>query len=108
MSKSNQSEEESINDDQCLLMNGFNEAIIGFGSQAGAQSLAIYSYDKMLDICMRDNDFTVEDANEFLAFNALTAYMGKGTPIIMTTGPEALELLVDVNESDPENTETSS
>ena len=67
-----------------LLVNGLDEALIGFGHQYNSAPVAIYDYDKCIDIFMRDNDWDYEHAMEWMQFNVVGAYMGKGTPIFIT------------------------
>jgi len=73
----------SINPD-ALLADGLNEAIIGFGHQFTTAPVAIYDYEKCIEIFMRDNDWGYEDAMEWMQYNVVGAYVGSGTPIFMT------------------------
>ena len=90
-----------------LLMDGFRKALIGFGSQAGQEALAIYSYDKMLEVCVSDMGLTEQESHEHLSYNVLCAYAGPRTPVILTVNPEELERWFDGNDTDTEDAETS-
>ena len=81
-------EELSALNPDALLVDGLNDAIIGFGHQFTNAPVAIYDYDKCIKIFMRDNDWDYEDAMEWMQFNVIGAYVGEGTPIFMTTFSE--------------------
>ena len=69
---------------EALLVDGLNEAVIGFGHQFTSAPVAIYDYDKCIEIFMRDIGWDHEEAMEWMQFNVIGAYMGTGTPIFMT------------------------
>ncbi len=66
---------------QCLLADGFNEAIVGI-SQCNTVK-AIYSSKKCIQILMERDKMTEEDAVEFFQHNVVGSYMGEKTPIFM-------------------------
>ena len=66
-----------------LTADGLDEAIIGYGGQHPSSPLAVYDYDKCVEIFMRDNEWNYEEAIEWMEFNVVGAYMGEGTPIFM-------------------------
>jgi hypothetical protein len=67
--------------DQTLFADGYDEAIIGY--QASSPARVIYSANKMVEIFVRDNEATEEEAYEFLSYNTWNAYVGEGTPIYL-------------------------
>jgi hypothetical protein len=69
---------------EALLVDGLNEAVIGFGHQFSNAPVAIYDYDKCIEIYMRDNGWDYDEAMEWMSFNVIGAWMGEGTPIFMT------------------------
>jgi hypothetical protein len=69
---------------EALLVDGLNEAVIGFGHQFTNTPVAIYDYDKCIEIYMRDNGWDYDEAMEWMSFNVVGAWMGEGTPIFMT------------------------
>jgi len=69
---------------EALLVDGLNEAVIGFGHQFLNAPVAIYDYDKCIEIYMRDNGWDYDEAMEWMSFNVIGAWMGEGTPIFMT------------------------
>jgi hypothetical protein len=54
-------------DDEAIILDGLDEAIMGY-SQDG---LLIYSYDLMLDLFMKQNEWTQLEAEEWIDFNVL-------------------------------------
>ena len=68
-----------LEDEECLIADGFNEAVIGI--VYGVQPKAVYSVKKIVDILMEDMSY--EDAVEYFEYNVLGAYMGPGTPIFV-------------------------
>lgn len=68
-----------------LMMDGFDEAIIGVGRRCGCPTLAVYDYHKVIRILERD--MTHDEAVEYYEHNIAGAYMGENTPIIVTVDP---------------------
>ena len=50
---------EILEDNECLVATGFDEAIIGFSY--GLETRAVYDIDQVLDILQRDDGMTRED-----------------------------------------------
>lgn len=63
-------------EDEILLADGFDEAIIGIDVNS---MRLIYSVSKCIEILCRDMD--EEEAVEFFDFNVSGAYVGEQTPI---------------------------
>lgn len=60
-----------------------DDAIIGISAdQPGRQSVVVYDYDKLVEIYTRLG-MSEADAEEWLQFNTLGAWLGEGTPIIL-------------------------
>lgn len=70
-----------IVDNECLLADGFDDAIIGmtFGSVAKT----VYSVYKCLEILTKDEEMTMEDAVEHFEYNVAGSYVGEKTPIFV-------------------------
>lgn len=63
-----------------LKFDGLDEAIIGV--TAGMSAVLVYDYDKLVDVfCAQGMD--TEEAQEWVNFNVVGAYMGEGTPIVV-------------------------
>jgi hypothetical protein len=54
-------------DDEAVILEGLDEAVIGY-SQDG---LLIYNYELMLDLFMKQNEWTQLEAEEWIDFNVL-------------------------------------
>lgn len=69
---------------EALTADGFNDAIIGYcyDMVAGCNRV-VYDYEKMVDILVKRDEMTQEEAVEFIDFNVVGAFMGKNTPIYM-------------------------
>ena len=70
-------------DESALLMDGFDEALIGFSQRINEPLLAVYSWEKMMDVCMSRDGMTDEEADEYISFNCISAWVGEQTPIIV-------------------------
>lgn len=66
-----------------LFMDGFDEAIEGLVEPMDGPPLVVYSEEKILQILMDDMQ-NYDEAMEHYSFNIAGAYMGAGTPLIMT------------------------
>ena len=67
-----------------LLMDGFDEALVGFVNRFGSEPVACYSFSKVIDILVKQGMSLVE-AVEFHEFNQLGAFVGEQTPCFLHT-----------------------
>jgi hypothetical protein len=67
---------EKYPDEEFLLADGFDEAIIGVDEKS---MRIIYSISKSIEILMKD--MSEEDAFEYFYYNVSGAYVGEKTPI---------------------------
>jgi len=72
--------------DEALKADGFDAAIVGTGCRNGQPTLLVYDEDKVLDILVRRDGMTYEEAIEFYEFNVKGAWVGPGTPIWFKLG----------------------
>ncbi len=70
-----------------LLMDEYEEALVGIAHRCGQPALAVYDYDKCIDILSRT--MKEDDAVEYFEFNVAGAWVGPNTPIILRRPPEA-------------------
>lgn len=70
-------------DEPILLMDGFDEAFIGISQRINEPILAVYSYDKMVDLLMARDGMDDEEAMEFIDYNCVGAWIGERTPVIV-------------------------
>jgi hypothetical protein len=66
---------------QAQLLNGFDEAIVGFGKQPGGELVAIYDRGKLLSILVRGG-MSPEEGEQFAEFDLEAAYVGPNAPVI--------------------------
>ena len=66
-----------------LKWDGFDSAIIGVGERNNTDSMIVYDYDKMINVLVTRDSMTLEEAEEYLDFNVIGAWIGDTTPIIV-------------------------
>lgn len=66
----------------CLLGDGFEDAIIGIVDGACREPVVCYDYDECVEILMRDGMDEIE-ACEYMDFNVVGAYVGEMTPLFL-------------------------
>ena len=66
-----------------LKWDGFDSAIIGVGERNNTDSMIVYDYDKMINVLVTRDSMTHEEAEEYLDFNIVGAWIGDTTPIIV-------------------------
>tara|TARA_R100001129_G_scaffold185184_1_gene172356 strand:+ start:113 stop:367 length:255 start_codon:yes stop_codon:yes gene_type:complete len=62
---------------------GLDDAIIGVGVRCGQPPVVIYAVDRVIEILMRRDGMSNEEAIEFFNFNIEGAWVGKTTPVWM-------------------------
>ena len=70
-------------DEDTLLMDGFDDALIGFSQRINEPLLAVYSYEEMVKTCIFRDGMTDEEAEEYIEFNCIHAWVGEQTPVIV-------------------------
>lgn len=77
--------EEAVSEmgEEVLLMDGFDDAFIGLSQRMNAPLLAVYSIDKVIDILVKRDGMSYEQAVEFAEFNIIGAWVGEKTPILV-------------------------
>jgi len=68
--------------DGALLADGFEEALLGFGHQFN-YPVAVYSRSRCMDILMKRDKMSSEEATEYFDFNIVGAWVGESTPIFL-------------------------
>jgi hypothetical protein len=66
-----------------LLMDGFDEAFIGWSRRINEPLLAVYSYDALIKVCVERDGMDFEEAVEYVDYNVVGAWVGEQTPIIV-------------------------
>lgn len=70
-------------DEEILLFSEMNDALIGWTKPMNSPVLAVYDYRKLVDVVMEISECSVDEAEEYVDYNVLGAYMGPGTPIVV-------------------------
>lgn len=86
--KSNQTREDietylQETDQTVLLADGFDEAFIGVSQRINEPLLAVYSYPQMVETLVFRDEMTYEEAEEYLEYNVIGAWVGEQTPLIV-------------------------
>ena len=68
-----------VNED-ALFADGFDDAIIGYDA-CGYR--VVYDYDKCMDILKNNDGMSLGDANEYMQFNVVGAFVGDFTPLFV-------------------------
>jgi hypothetical protein len=74
---------EAFADDDLLLADGFEDALIGTVVGACRQPVACYDYMECVKILMKRDKMDEDTACEYLDFNAVGAYVGERTPLFL-------------------------
>lgn len=67
-----------------LLADGFEDALVGISNRFGQPPLALYDYDRCIEILMARDKMSYEDAVEFFEFNVAGSWVGENTPAFAT------------------------
>ncbi len=73
-----------MEENEPLLADGFEAALLGLGTQFNTQ-LAVYDWDKCIDILMQRDGMSRDDALEFMDFNVTGSWVGPNTPVFIVT-----------------------
>lgn len=66
-----------------IILDGFDEAIIGLVEEFGNGPRILYSRDKILEILQTRDEMSLEDALEFYDFNILGMFAGDQNPVML-------------------------
>ncbi len=69
-----------------LLLDGFDEALVGIARRCGQPSLAVYDAGQCVRVLVYRDKITPEEALEFLEFNTFGAWVGEHTPVFLHQG----------------------
>ena len=68
-----------------LLADGFEKAFTGYFQRVGKPKVAVYDYEKCLKVLIERDGMDLSEADEYLQFNTVGAWVGEGTPAFMYT-----------------------
>ena len=69
-------------DEETLLADGFDEALIGTGYRCGQPEIAVYDIKKCVSV-LESQGMSHEEAKEHLDFNVFGAWVGEKAPIFV-------------------------
>jgi len=79
-----------------LLADGWEDAFVGFASYFGGNRpriIAVYDVGKMVEVAIKRDGMTEDEAAEFIEYNTLGAHAGPNTPAYLTIkGPLEMAL----------------
>ena len=76
---------EFIKENECLIADGLDDAIIGVTAGINPQSMCVvYDYHKCVDIFIQQG-MSWREAIEWMEFNVVNAYVGENTPVFVHT-----------------------
>jgi hypothetical protein len=72
-------------DGDLLWADGLLNAVIGIATRADGMRVVCYSIEKIIEVFMKRDGMTEEEAYEFYEFNVACAWVGDKTPIFVET-----------------------
>ena len=64
-----------------IVAYGLEEAAIGYTMNHHSPQVVVYDYDKCVAVLVSRDGMTEEEADEYLGFNTLGAYVGPNGPV---------------------------
>lgn len=77
--------------EEALLADGFEDAIVGIAERCGQPMLVIYDAMKCIQILMDRDGMEAEEAFDFFSFNTLGAWFGEHTPLFLWRKEDAVD-----------------
>jgi|TARA_R110002012_G_scaffold56116_1_gene143567 hypothetical protein len=68
---------------EAMMADGFDDAILGLCKQFGTEPLVAYDYEKCLQILIKRDEMTRDEAIDFMEFNVIGSYVGMHTPVFI-------------------------
>lgn len=89
--------------DKTLLIEGADDAILGFIQRCGQPPVAIYDNDRLIEHFMAQG-MTFEEAVEWIDYNVIGAWVGEGTPAVLVRATrEDLDELLGTDKEDDDD-----
>jgi hypothetical protein len=67
---------------QTMFIDGCDDAVIGYVERCGEPTVVVYDYSRLCT-SFRKQGMTTAEAEEWISFNILGAWVGKGTPAVL-------------------------
>jgi len=71
--------------EEMLMMDGFDDCIVGVVERFGQEGIICYDKAKVLEKLMTESGMSEEEATDFFYYNQIGAWMGDLTPCFLTT-----------------------
>jgi len=68
---------------EAMMADGFDKAILGMCVQFGTAPLVAYDYEKCVNILIKRDGMTKQEAVDYMEFNVVGAYVGLNTPVFI-------------------------
>lgn len=75
---------------ECLLADGFEDALIGY-AEVFSKVIAVYDRAHCIQILMKRDGMTEDEAEDFFCFNVTGSYVGEYTPAFLTRFDEVVQ-----------------
>ena len=72
--------------EEVWVADGLDDALMGYGEQAG-QTVAVYDYEKCLEIFMQRDGMDQDEAAEHMSYNVAGAYLPGKPPVFLERFP---------------------
>ena len=69
--------------DKTLSADGYDKAFLGVFDRVGQPTVFVYDYDKCVELLMKADRMSNEDAEEYMQFNVVGGWVGTGTPAFL-------------------------
>ena len=66
-----------------MVMDGFDDCILGVCERFGFGPVVAYDYDKIIKKLIKKEGMTLEEAEEYYSFNQLGAWIGTLSPVFV-------------------------
>jgi len=66
-----------------IVMDGFDDSIIGISEEFGQEPKIIYSKERIVQKLVKTGHMTVEEAEEYYYYNMVGGYFGERNPIFL-------------------------
>ena len=71
-------------DEDVLVVEGFDDAIVGYAERCGQPMIAVYDRAKCIDVLVERDGLTHEEAEAFFEESVIGAWLGERTPLFLT------------------------
>jgi hypothetical protein len=70
-------------DEEAVIYDGLDGAVVGIGHRCGQPPVVVYDYDRIVKVLVERDLITPEEATEWIDHNIIGGWIGDRTPIVM-------------------------